>query len=103
MNLEIKEIIKNLKLANKNNLDKIYLEITSDKKTEIINLESGEKAKNSEISKSNLLIKMNMNTLLELKENKKIQKIYYLKKKLKFLETLNYFNKLKRRHSRLFK
>ena len=71
MNLEIKEIIKNLKLANKNNLDKIYLQIEADEKTEIINLESGEKTKNSEISKSNLLIKMNMNTLLELKENKK--------------------------------
>ena len=50
MNLEIKEIINNLKLANKNNLDKIYLQIEDDKKTEIINLESGEKAKHSEIS-----------------------------------------------------
>jgi len=71
LNLEIKEIINNLKLANKNNLDKIYLQIEDDEKTEIINLESGEKTKHSEISKSNLLIKMNMNTLLELKENKK--------------------------------
>ncbi len=71
MNLEIKEIINNLKLANKKNLDKIYLQIEDDEKTEIINLESGEKTKHSEISKSNLLIKMNMNTLLELKENKK--------------------------------
>ncbi len=71
MNLEIKEIIDNLKLANKKNLDKIYLQIEDDEKTEIINLESGEKTKHSEISKSNLLIKMNMNTLLELKENKK--------------------------------
>ena len=64
MNIEIKELIKNLKLANKNNLDKIYLEIESDEITEIINLESGEKTKHSEISKSNLLIKMNINTLL---------------------------------------
>ena len=71
MNLEIKEIINNLKLANKTNLDKIYLQIEDDEKTEIINLESGEKTKHSEISKSNLLIKMNMNTLLELKEYKK--------------------------------
>ena len=38
MNLEIKEIINNLKLANKNNLDKIYLQIEDDEKTEIINL-----------------------------------------------------------------
>ena len=52
MNLEIKEIINNLKLANKNNLDKIYLQIDDDEKSEIINLESGEKTKHSEISKS---------------------------------------------------
>ena len=57
MNLEIKEIINNLKLANKNNLDKIYLQIEDDEKTEIINLESGEKTKHSEISKSDLLIR----------------------------------------------
>ena len=83
MNLEIKEIIKNLKLANKNNLDKIYLQIEGDKKTEIINLESGEKTKHSEISKSNLLIKMNMNTLLELKENKKNPEDLLFEEKIK--------------------
>jgi len=83
LNIEIKEVIKNLKLANKNNLDKIYLEIESDEKTEIINLESGEKAKNSEISKSNLLIKMNMNTLLELKENKKNPEDLLFEEKIK--------------------
>ena len=83
MNLEIKEIINNLKLANKNNLDKIYLQIEDDEKTEIINLESGEKTKHSEISKSNLLIKMNMNTLLELKENKKTPEDLLFEEKIK--------------------
>ena len=83
MNLEIKEIIKNLKLANKNNLDKIYLEISSEKNTEIINLETGEKVKYSEISKSNLLIKMNINTLLELKENKKNPEDLLFEEKIK--------------------
>ena len=83
MNLEIKEIINNLKLANKNNLDKIYLQIEDDEKTEIINLESGEKTKQSEISKSNLLIKMNMNTLLELKENKKNPEDLLFEEKIK--------------------
>ncbi len=83
MNLEIKEIINNLKLANKNNLDKIYLQIEDDEKTEIINLESGEKTKHSEISKSNLLIKMNMNTLLELKENKKNPEDLLFEEKIK--------------------
>ena len=83
MNLEIKEIINNLKLANKNNLDKIYLQIEDDEKTEIINLESGEKTKHSKISKSNLLIKMNMNTLLELKENKKNPEDLLFEEKIK--------------------
>ena len=83
MNLEIKEIINNLKLANKNNLDKIYLQIDDDDKSEIINLESGEKTKHSEISKSNLLIKMNMNTLLELKENKKNPEDLLFEEKIK--------------------
>ncbi len=83
MNLEIKEIIDNLKLANKKNLDKIYLQIEDDEKTEIINLESGEKTKHSEISKSNLLIKMNMNTLLELKENKKNPEDLLFEEKIK--------------------
>ena len=83
MNIEIKEIIKNLKLANKNNLDKIYLQIEANDKTEIINLESSEKTKNLEISKSNLLIKMNMNTLLELKENKKNPEDLLFEEKIK--------------------
>ena len=83
MNIEIKEIINNLKLANKNNLDKIYLQIEDAEKTEIINLESGEKTKHSEISKSNLLIKMNMNTLLELKENKKNPEDLLFEEKIK--------------------
>ena len=83
MNLEIKEIINSLKLANKNNLDKIYLQIEKDEKTEIINLKSGEKTKHSEISKSNLLIKMNMNTLLELKENKKNPEDLLFEEKIK--------------------
>lgn len=83
MNIEIKEIINNLKLANKKNLDKIYLQIEDDEKTEIINLESGEKTKHSEISKSNLLIKMNMNTLLELKENKKNPEDLLFEEKIK--------------------
>ena len=83
MNLEIKEIINNVKLANKNNLDKIYLQIEDDEKTEIINLESGEKTKHSQISKSNLLIKMNMNTLLELKQKKKNPEDLLFEEKIK--------------------
>ena len=76
------EVIKVI-ISNKNNLDKIYLQIEDDEKTEIINLESGEKTKHSEISKSNLLIKMNMNTLLELKENKKNPEDLLFEEKIK--------------------
>ena len=80
---DIEKVIDNLKLSNKNNLDKIYLQIEDDEKTEIINLESGEKTKHSEISKSDLLIKMNMNTLLELKENKKNPEDLLFEEKIK--------------------
>ena len=68
---EIKEVTSNLKSLKKVNLNKIYLEIKYEDKIEIINLESGEKAKNNDISKSNLLIKMDIETFNDLKNNKK--------------------------------
>jgi len=68
---EIKEVTSNLKSLKKENLNKIYLEIKYEDKIEIINLESGEKAKNNDISKSNLLIKMDIETFNDLKNNKK--------------------------------
>jgi len=68
---EIKEVISNLKSLKKENLNKIYLEIKYEDKIEIINLESGEKATNNDISKSNLLIKMDIETFNDLKNNKK--------------------------------
>ena len=68
---EINQVINNLKLLKKENLNKIYLEIEFEDNVEIINLESGKKAENSNISKSNLLIKMNIETFNDLKNNKK--------------------------------
>ena len=68
---EIKEVTSNLKSLKKENLNKIYLEIKYEDKIEIINLESGEKATNNDISKSNLLIKMDIETFNDLKNNKK--------------------------------
>jgi len=68
---EIKEVTNNLRSLKKENLNKIYLEIKYEDKIEIINLESGEKAKNNDISKSNLLIKMDIETFNDLKNNKK--------------------------------
>ena len=68
---EIKEVTSNLKSLKKENLNKIFLEIKYEDKVEIINLESGEITENSNISKSNLLIKMNVDTFNDLKNNKK--------------------------------
>ena len=68
---EINEVISNLKSLKKDNLNKIYLEIKYEDKIEIINLESGEKTENKNISNSNLLIKMNIETFNDLKNNKK--------------------------------
>ena len=68
---EINKVINNLKSLKKENLNKIFLEIKYEDKVEIINLESGEITENSNISKSNLLIKMNVDTFNDLKNNKK--------------------------------
>ena len=68
---EINEVVNNLKSLKKENLNKIFLEIKYKNKVEIINLESGEITENNNISKSNLLIKMNVDTFNDLKNNKK--------------------------------
>jgi|TARA_B100001079_G_C16359491_1_gene492206 predicted lipid carrier protein YhbT len=68
---EINEVVNSLKTLKKENLNKIFLEIKYEDKVEIINLESGEITENSNISKSNLLIKMNVDTFNDLKNNKK--------------------------------
>ncbi len=68
---EINEVVDNLKSLKKENLNKIFIEIKYEDKVEIINLESGEITENSNISKSNLLIKMNVDTFNDLKNNKK--------------------------------
>ena len=68
---EINKVINNLKSLKKESLNKIFLEIKYEDKVEIINLESGEITENSNISKSNLLIKMNVDTFNDLKNNKK--------------------------------
>ena len=68
---EINEVVNSLKTLKKENLNKIFLEIKYEDKVEIINLESGEITENSNISKSNLLIKMSVDTFNDLKNNKK--------------------------------
>ena len=86
---EIKEIINNLKIVNHKNLDKIFLEINDNENIEIINLKSGQKVDISNISKSNLLIKMNFDTFKELKNNKKSPEDLLFEEKIKISGDIN--------------
>ena len=86
---ELKEVINNLKMENHKNLDKIYLEINDNDNIEIINLKSGQKVDISNISKSNLLIKMNFDTFKELKNNKKSPEDLLFEEKIKISGDIN--------------
>jgi len=86
---ELKEIINNLKIVNHKNLDKIFLEINDNENIEIINLKSGQKVDISNISKSNLLIKMNFDTFKELKNNKKSPEDLLFEEKIKISGDIN--------------
>ena len=80
---EIKVIISNLKILKKENLNKIYLEIRDGKNTHTVNLESAEKVNNDNLSKSNLIIKMNIETFNDLKNNKKNPEDLLFEEKIK--------------------
>ena len=86
---ELKEVINNLKIVNHKNLDKIFLEINDNENIEIINLKSGQKVDTSNISKSNLLIKMNFDTFKELKNNKKSPEDLLFEEKIKISGDIN--------------
>ena len=80
---EIKVVISNLKILKKENLNKIYLEITDGENTNTVNLESGEIIINDNLSKSNLIIKMNIETFNDLKNNKKNPEDLLFEEKIK--------------------
>jgi hypothetical protein len=80
---ELNEVISNLKILKKENLKKIYLQINFENKVEIINLKSGKKVKNTNLSKSNLLIKMDIETFNDLKNNKKNPEDLLFEEKIK--------------------
>ena len=80
---EIKVVISNLKILKKENLNKIYLEITDGENTHTVNLESAEKVNNDNLSKSNLIIKMNIETFNDLKNNKKNPEDLLFEEKIK--------------------
>ena len=86
---EINEVVNSLKTLKKENLNKIFLEIKYEDKVEIINLESGEITENSNISKSNLLIKMNVDTFNDLKNNKKNPEDLLFEEKIKISGDIN--------------
>ena len=78
---DIEKVIDNLKLSNKKNLSNIFLQIKDNENNEIINLDTGLIEKNNINKKSNLIIKMTLETFNSIKNNKKILKIYYSMKK----------------------
>ena len=86
---EIKVVISNLKIVKKENLNKIYLEITDGENTYTVNLESAEKVNNNDLSKSNLIIKMNIETFNDLKNNKKNPEDLLFEEKIKISGDIN--------------
>ena len=86
---EIKVVISNLKILKKENLNKIYLEITDGENINTVNLESGEKVNNTDLSKSNLIIKMNIETFNDLKNNKKNPEDLLFEEKIKISGDIN--------------
>ena len=86
---EIKVVISNLKILKKENLNKIYLEITDGENINTVNLESAEKVNSDDLSKSNLIIKMNIETFNDLKNNKTNPEDLLFEEKIKILGDIN--------------
>jgi len=86
---EIKVVISNLKILKKENLNKIYLEITDGENITTVNLESAEKVNSDDLSKSNLIIKMNIETFNDLKNNKTNPEDLLFEEKIKILGDIN--------------
>ncbi len=86
---EIKVVISNLKILKKKNLNKIYLEITDGENINTVNLESAEKVNSDDLSKSNLIIKMNIETFNDLKNNKTNPEDLLFEEKIKILGDIN--------------
>ena len=86
---EIKVVISNLKILKKENLNKIYLEITDGENITTVNLESAEKVNSDDLSKSNLIIKMNIEAFNDLKNNKKNPEDLLFEEKIKISGDIN--------------
>ena len=64
-------ITRELQIKNKENLDKIYLQIVNDEEIISINLGNPNKSKNLENEVDYLIIKMEESTFFELRDNKR--------------------------------
>ena len=67
----IDTISQKLQIKNKENLDKIYLQIVNDEEIISINLGNPNKSKNLENEVDYLIIKMEESTFFELRDNKR--------------------------------
>ena len=83
---DIEKVIDNLKLSNKKNLSNIFLQI---KDNEIINLDTGLIEKNNINKKSNLIIKMTLETFNSIKNNKKNPEDLLFEEKIKISGDIN--------------
>ena len=86
---DIEKVIDNLKLSNKKNLSNIFLQIKDNANNEIINLDTGLIEKNNINKKSNLIIKMTLETFNSIKNNKKNPEDLLFEEKIKISGDIN--------------
>ena len=86
---DIEKVIDNLKLSNKKNLSNIFLQIKDNENNEIINLDTGLIEKNNINKKSNLIIKMSLETFNSIKNNKKNPEDLLFEEKIKISGDIN--------------
>ena len=86
---DIEKVIDNLKLSNKKNLSNIFLQIKVNENNEIINLDTGLIEKNNINKKSNLIIKMTLETFNSIKNNKKNPEDLLFEEKIKISGDIN--------------
>ncbi len=86
---DIEKVIDNLKLSNKKYLSNIFLQIKDNKNNEIINLDTGLIEKNNINKKSNLIIKMTLETFNSIKNNKKNPEDLLFEEKIKISGDIN--------------
>ena len=86
---DIEKVIDNLKLSNKKNLSNIFLQIKDNENNEIINLDTGLIEKNNINKKSNIIIKMTLETFNSIKNNKKNPEDLLFEEKIKISGDIN--------------